>query len=115
MIDATTASIDVAIGGTLVPFLISIVTQAPWSPKLKGAVAFLVCLGIGALLAAFHGTLTLAHWRDSAIAVTAAAILMYRQLWQPSGLAPAVEQATTVVRSDDYTPGPLTDTSRPAA
>jgi hypothetical protein len=91
-----TASFDLAIGGAVMPFLIAIINQATWNPKLKGVVAFALCLGAAALLAALHGTLTLTNWRDTAILVTSAAMVMYHALWKPSGLAPAIETATTV-------------------
>jgi hypothetical protein len=90
------ASIDLAVGGVAMPFLISVINQAGWSPKLKGAIAFALCLSAAALLALLHGTLTWDTWRDSAILTTGAAMVMYHALWRPSGLAPAVEDATTI-------------------
>lgn len=92
----TDTSIDLAIGGGLLPFVIALINQSHWSPKLRGAVAFLVCLGGAAALAYWHGTLTWGDWRNTAIVVTGAAMVMYHALWKPSGLAPAVEDATTV-------------------
>ena len=91
-----TASFDLAIGGVAMPFLIAIINQSRWSPKLRGLVAFAACLGAAALLAMLHGTLTLTHWRDTAILVTGAAMVMYHSLWKPSGLAPAIEDATSL-------------------
>jgi ribose/xylose/arabinose/galactoside ABC-type transport system permease subunit len=93
---STDTSIDLAIGGVVMPFLIAAVNQSYWNAKLKGAIAFLLCLGAAALLAALHGTLTLAQWRDTAIVVTGAALVMYHSLWKPSGIAPAVEDTTTI-------------------
>jgi hypothetical protein len=90
------ANFDITIGGVFMPFLIAMVNQAHWSPKLRGAVAFVLCLGAAAVLAAIHGTFTLTHWRDTAVLVTGAAMVMYHALWKPSGLAPAVEGATTI-------------------
>jgi hypothetical protein len=90
------ASFDLAVGGVAMPFLIALINQAHWNPKVRGLVAFAACLGAAALLAALHGTLTLTSWRASAITVTGAAMVMYHALWKPSGLAPAVEAATTI-------------------
>lgn len=92
-----TASFDLAVGGVAMPFVIALINQSTWNPKLRGIVAFFACLGAAALLAALHGTLTLTHWRDTAVLVTGASLVMYHALWRPSGLAPAVEDATTVV------------------
>jgi peptidoglycan/LPS O-acetylase OafA/YrhL len=94
MTDST--SIDLALGGVAMPFLIAAINQRGWDPKLKGTVAFLACLGAAAILAAIHGTLTLENWRDTAIVVTGASMVMYHALWKPSGLAPAVEDKTSV-------------------
>lgn len=97
MTDAT--SFDLAIGGAALPFLIAFVNRPTWDPKVRGAVAFGVCLVAAALLAWLHGTLTLAHWRDTAVLVTGSAMVMYHALWKPSGLAHALEDATTLGRS----------------
>lgn len=91
-----TASFDLAVGGVAMPFLIALLNQTHWSPKLRGFVAFAACLGASALLAALHGTLSVGSWRDTAILVTGAAMVMYHALWKPSGLAPVVESATTL-------------------
>jgi peptidoglycan/LPS O-acetylase OafA/YrhL len=90
-----TASVDLAIGGVAMPFLIALVNQSSWGPKLRGIVAFGLCLGAAALLCALHGTLTFDNWRATAILVTGAALVMYHALWKPSGLAPAIESATS--------------------
>jgi hypothetical protein len=90
------ASFDLTVGGVAMPFLIALINQSSWNPKVRGIVAFLACLGAGALLAALHGTLTLANWRDTAVLVTGATMVMYHALWKPSGLAPAVENATSL-------------------
>lgn len=90
------ASFDLTVGGVAMPFLIALINQSSWNPQVRGIVAFLACLGAAALLAALHGTLTLANWRDSAVLVTGATMLMYHALWKPSGLAPAVENATSL-------------------
>jgi len=94
MTDST--SFDLAVGGVAMPFLIALINQSHWSPKLRGLVAFAACLGAAAALAALHGTLTLTSWCSTAITVTGAALVMYHALWKPSGLAPAVETATTI-------------------
>lgn len=89
-------SIDLAVGGVLMPFVIAFINQTYWNPKIRGAVAFTACLGAAVLLAALHGTLTWSNWRDTAIVVTGAALVMYHALWKPSELAPAVEEITTI-------------------
>lgn len=97
-------SVDLAIGGVVLPFIIAVINQTTWSPKVRGAVAFILCLAAAAGLAALHGTLTLGHWRDTAIVVTGAALVMYHALWKPSGLAPALEDATTIGGSSGASP-----------
>jgi len=101
---STDTSIDLAIGGVVMPYVIAVINQNHWSPKLRGSVAFLACLGGAALLAWWHGTLNWADWRNTAIIVTGAAMVMYHALWEPSGLAPAVENATTIGSSSTDQP-----------
>ena len=91
-----TTGFDLALGGVAMPFVIALINQRGWNPKVKGLVAFAACLGTSAILAALHGTLNLATWRDTAIVVTGASLVMYHALWKPSGLAPAVEDKTTI-------------------
>lgn len=114
MTDAT--SIDLAIGGTIMPFIIATINQSNWNPKVRGAVAFVACLFASALLAAAHGTLTLDHWRDTAILVTTATMVMYHALWKPSGLAPTFEDITTWNPDDspDFSQDSSADSSPPA-
>jgi threonine/homoserine efflux transporter RhtA len=89
-------SFDLAVGGVAMPFIIALINQTKWNPKVRGLFAFLLCLGSAAGLAALHGTLTFADWRNSAVLVTGSALVMYHALWKPSGLAPAVESATSL-------------------
>jgi hypothetical protein len=89
-------SIDLAVGGVLMPFIIAVINQRSWSPQIRGAVAFVVCLIASAVLAWTHGDLTWGDWRNTAVVVTGASMVMYHALWKPSGLAPAVEDATSV-------------------
>jgi hypothetical protein len=91
----STAGFDLAMGGVVMPFVIAFINQSKWDPKVRGMVAFVACVGAAALLALLHGTLTLDHWRDTAILVTGSAMVMYHALWKPSGLAPALEDATS--------------------
>jgi hypothetical protein len=90
-----TVSIDLAVGGVAMPFIIATINQSHWSAKLRGAIAFLACLGCALVLAWIHHTVTWHDWRDTAELVTGAALVMYHALWKPSGLAPAVESATS--------------------
>lgn len=89
--------LDLLIGGTLVPFVISVINQTHrWSSQVRGSVAFAVCLLAAVALARLHGELTPAGWEASAVAVTGAAVVMYREIWKPSGLAGLVESTTNL-------------------
>jgi hypothetical protein len=93
---STETSIDLVIGGVVMPFIIAVINQSRWNVRVRGMVAFLACLVMAALLALLHGDLTVAAWRDTAILVTGSAMAMYHALWRPSGLAPAVQDATSI-------------------
>lgn len=81
--------------GFLLPHAIALVNQLHWGPRLKAAVAFAVCTLAAAVTSYVAGELTPADLALSAMTVFGAAQVSYQQLWQPTGIAPAIEQATT--------------------
>lgn len=102
-----TTQVNLVIGGVLMPFIIALINQAHWSAKLKGVVAFLACLAAAAVVEALRHRLTWDDWRPTAEVIVGAALAMYKWLWGPtaSGLAPAIESATTVTGSRASTSG----------
>ncbi len=91
--------VDIVIGSALMPPAIALVNQARWNSQLKGLIALAVC-ALGALITVFlRGPVHFADWRNTVVVVAAAALVSYRVWWKPSGMAPAIEAATSGSRS----------------
>lgn len=88
--------IDLLVGSAVMPPVIALLNQRQWSAQMKGLVALLACLLVALGVEAARGPLALASWRDTALVVAGSAFAGYRLWWQPSGIAPAVETATTL-------------------
>jgi hypothetical protein len=89
--------------GVALPGAIAIINRAEWSPRVKSAVAFLVCLVAAAVTCAASGDVTLVNWGAGSLVVFTAARTSYAGLWHPTGAAPAIEKATSP------TPSPTRD------
>lgn len=85
---------DVLIGSVVMPPIVAVVNQSRWPAPLKGTVALVVCLVAALLLTVLRGPVTWLDWRATALAVCGSAFAAYKLWWQPSGIAPAIEQAT---------------------
>lgn len=91
--DITITSIVV---GSLLPNLIAIIVQPRWRPETRGLVTFAVCVVAGLLIALVQGQI--GSGQDIATSIVAVLItsqVMYSTLWKPSGVAPAIESATS--------------------
>jgi hypothetical protein len=83
--------------GFLLPPLLSVLMQKHWKPGFKAVVAFVGCLlaAVGTVLIQQDGW-DGQKWLESALAIFIAAITSYKGLWKPVGVAPAIEDATTI-------------------
>jgi hypothetical protein len=88
---------DLAIGAVVLPIAISIVNQRHWPAQLKGLIALLICALYALFILVMRGSLDWGNWRDVLLQTTAAAFIAYNMFWKPSGIAPAIEKATTPV------------------
>lgn len=102
-------SVDAAVAALVLPPLISALNRSRWSPQLKGAVALLVCLIYAAAAAFLREGLDLSAWRDTSLTVAASALAAYKVWWQPSGIGPAIEAATTPTPKTDTVGAEVTD------
>lgn len=85
-----------ALVGFVLPHAIALVNQCQWPSRLKALVAFLACLAAAALTTHAAGTLTPDDLFLSALVIFGAAQVSYQQLWHPTGIAPALEERTTL-------------------
>ncbi len=93
--DPSTVTIDALIGLGM-PGVIALVNQAHWSPRVKGVVAFALCVVAAGVTELLRGnTHDWTDWRTTFVVVFGAAIVSYRMWWQPSLIAPTLESVTS--------------------
>jgi VIT1/CCC1 family predicted Fe2+/Mn2+ transporter len=85
--------------GFFLPVAIAVIQQAGWSERVRAVVAFLACVVAGLGTAYFGGDLSGSVDPRSVISdvliVLVTAISTYKAFWKPTGVAPAVEEATS--------------------
>jgi VIT1/CCC1 family predicted Fe2+/Mn2+ transporter len=84
-----------AVVGAVLPLLIAVVVRSHWTSQLKGAVTVASCLLVGGVTALVSGYLDGISIMRSVLVVLFSTVLTYATLWYPSGIAPAIEEATT--------------------
>lgn len=91
----TNAELWAAALGYVLPLAIAFVAQPRWASWVKGVLMLVVATGDGLGTAyfndAFHGKSIVTCLLVAAIAIGVA----YHTVWKPSGIAPAVEAATS--------------------
>lgn len=79
----------------LLPPAIAVITQAHWSPQLKGVVAFLVSVAAALAMVLYEGGFNWTDWRNASLVIVSGAVFFYHQFYKPSGIAPSIEAKTT--------------------
>lgn len=85
--------------GFFMPLAVAFINQCRWPAVVKGLCSFAVCL-IAAFITVYirDGGFALDAWVRTALVVFLTAIATYRLWWNPSQIAPRIEEATTVPR-----------------
>ncbi|MBI4492694.1 MAG: hypothetical protein HY690_07895 [Chloroflexi bacterium] len=83
------------------PLLIAALVQSRWPPWAKAVAALLACVVVALVAAYLAGQLSRNDLVGSVLTVLVAAISSYKGLWQPTGIAPAIERATNLSRSEE--------------
>ena len=81
--------------GFFSPPVISLIQQNRWTPRAKSIVAFAFYLAVGAVTAYFSGVFTVTGLATAILVVFVTAANSYKALWRPTGVAPAIESATS--------------------
>lgn len=81
--------------GVLLPNGIALVNQTRWSATAKGIVALIISGLAGAGTAYFNDAFTGRGIVSSILVVGVMAWTTYQTFWKPSGIAPAIERATS--------------------
>mgnify|MGYP000058182311 CR=1 FL=1 len=81
--------------GFFLPLAIAIPKRQRWASWVKGVFAFGCCLVAAAGTAYFSGDLSkISDYVTAALFVVFTALGSYKLLWQPSGIAPGIEEKT---------------------
>ncbi len=81
--------------GALTPLVIAIPNQTHWSKTAKGIVTLLICILVGGGTAYFNHAFTGRGIVSCVLIVAVMAVFTYHQFWKTTGIAPALERATT--------------------
>jgi hypothetical protein len=81
--------------GFISPPVIALIQQRTWSARVKALVAFGFALAVAAVTAYFNGLFTVADIGRLGLLVFLSAVASYQGLWKPTGVAPAIEKATS--------------------
>lgn len=93
--------------GVLTPLLTAVVQQPRWSPRLRAIASAVVSVVVGVLTVLANGV-DLSAWNGDKAQITLGVVALvlvasntaYKTLWKPTGVAPAIERATS---KRDYT------------
>ncbi len=88
--------------GTLLPAVVALINQEPWSAQRKGLVTATVSLLAGLLTSWQQGQMS--NWWMAAGTVFLATAGAYHGFWKTSRWAPFIEDLTTFVRSKEPRP-----------
>ena len=88
-----------AIVAFVIPLVMALLNQTQWAAHIKAALFFAVSLVAAGGTAYFQGDLTGKRWLDSALIIVPAAAAFYHGFWKPVGIAPKLEEITTVGES----------------
>ncbi|MGV9427046.1 hypothetical protein ACWDO7_22520 [Streptomyces sp. NPDC003656] len=91
----TNAELWAAALGYLLPPVIAVVAQPRWHGWAKGLLMLLVAGADGVGTAYFNDELTARPVVTGVLTAAVAIGLAYHTLWRPSGIAPAIERATS--------------------
>jgi hypothetical protein len=90
--------VDVGIAAVVLPPVIAMINQRRWPAPAKGLTALAACLLYALAAVWLRGPVDFADWRNVALTVVGSALAAYKLWWQPSGIAPAIEKATSPSR-----------------
>jgi hypothetical protein len=82
--------------GTVLPLVISLIQQRHWNTTVQSIVALVVCIAAASAISIHAGVTSGQGVAGAAIIVITVTKALYEAFWKPTGIAPAIENATTV-------------------
>lgn len=80
--------------GTVLPPVISLINRSRWSSAVKSVVALLVCTVAAVAVAWKEGITGGKDIASAIIIVITVTKALYEAVWKPTGISPAIEEAT---------------------
>ena len=96
--------------GVFLPLFVSLVQQWHWPRELRTLVGFGFCV-LAAFVMHASGISDMHTFLASLLSIMTTAAVFYRAYWVPSGIAPAIEKATTVTAPGAHVHPDSTDPS----
>lgn len=93
--------------GFFLPVIMAVILQSWWSDRVKAIAAFAVSMIAGAGTAYFSGNFDGRDVVTCALITLTVGISTYYGFWKPTGLAPALQAATTIDKSVPPPPPPV--------
>lgn len=81
--------------GFFSPLAIAVIQQSGWSPRRQSIVAFLFYVAVAAVTAWLSGIFNTAGIIIAILVIFVTAGNSYKLLWKPTGVAPAIQSATS--------------------
>jgi uncharacterized membrane protein YfcA len=88
--------------GFLLPIVIAFIQQEKWSEVIRSVTMFIVCVIAATGTVYFSGHFNLQDLVTSALLIIVTAIGTYKGIWQPTGIAPALEHVTSASHSTEF-------------
>lgn len=85
-----------AITAFFLPLLMSLILQCKWQQQTKALFSFVAMLAVSGVSAWLQGRLDPTHFTSSVFFIMTGAIGSYKALWQPTGIAGAIETVTSL-------------------
>ena len=92
--------------GIFSPPAISVIQQSRFSPRLQSVIAFVFYIAIAAVTVGLNGVFSAANLFVAILVVFLVGSAAYKNLWKPTGVAPAIEAATPIGKAGRHEAGP---------
>lgn len=80
--------------GFFSPLVVAVIQQSRWSARRQSVVAFVFYVVVAAVTVYLNGVFTTVGLVTAILIVFVTASTAYKNLWKPTGAAPAIEAAT---------------------
>lgn len=84
--------------GFFSPLVIAVIQQSGWSARRQSVVAFAFYVAVAAVTAWLNGIFNTAGLVTSLLVVFVTGATAYKNLWKPTGVAPAIEAKTPLTK-----------------